>query len=949
MAISWVTSAVLPLLLLLLASVVPATLQAIVSQNEEAANLRIHQMFNEERYVEEEDIMLTPWQEDALFSDRASRKASGDLAVYWPDSNGFPRVPYTFVDGYVNRMAVWAAIAHWEENTCLTFEEVLPSHSGAHLRFERNSENCSSYVGMTSSSGQPVYLTDLCEEEFGELVVEIGHAIGMWHEEMRSDRDSYVNINEDNVLPEKVNNFVKESDNSYGVPYDYSSIMHNHERVFTLNGHITIATLNPLYQGLLGQLTGLSHMDKLLANKMYGCSAKLISASTCSSDTCQNNGYLSRSCTCVCPDGTSGTNCETVTTPYNDAILSPYTEQITTEGTITSPNYPNYFEAGLKFTKWIVAPECYKVVVTFTAFDIYWRTPHYIRESETADICWYDGLEIRTDNMLDGTWYCGTEIASGESFTSTRNEMVLYFKTETNFKTGWSADITFVEDHDFNYSTSTSTTTSSTTTPTTTSSTTTPTTTSSTTTPQPLLYHNSNNHIIYHNSYNHFSTTTPTTTSSTTTPTTTSSTTTPTTTSSTTTPTTTSSTTTPTTTSSTTTPTTTSSTTTPTTTSSTTTPTTTSSTTTPTTTSSTTTPTTTSSTTTPTTTSSTTTPTTTSSTTTPTTTSSTTTPTTTSSTTTPTTTSSTTTPTTTSSTTTPTTTSSTTTPTTTSSTTTPTTTSSTTTPTTTSSTTTPTTTTTTPTTTSSTTTPTTTSSTTTPTTTSSTTTPTTTSSTTTPTTTSSTTTPTTTSSTTTPTTTSSTTTPTTTSSTTTPTTTSSTTTPTTTSSTTTPTTTSSTTTPTTTSSTTTPTTTSSTTTPTTTSSTTTPTTTSSPQLLQPLPPPQPQPSFPQNEEAANLRIHQMFNEERYVEEEDIMLTPWQEDALFSDRASRKASGDLAVYWPDSNGFPRVPYNLRGRCYYKLKRAKLSRIYMNGKIPVSLSKVILAGNNFFPKT
>ncbi|XP_064077677.1 protein SpAN-like [Macrobrachium nipponense] len=487
MAISWVCFPLgLCLLLATAAVVLPASVQAFASRDEKAAVPKIYPVFPEERYIEEEDVLLTRWQEAALLSQGESRKASADLAVYWPDSGGFPRIRYSFTDGYVNREAVWEAIAHWEEHTCLVFEEVPTSYSGAHLAFERNSENCSSYVGMTGSSAQPVYLTDLCEEKFGELVIEIGHAIGMWHEESRSDRDTYVHINTDNALPEKLSNFFTESDNNYGVPYDYSSIMHNHGRVFTLNGHMTIATLNPLYQGLLGQQNGLSHMDKLLANQMYGCSAKLIASSQCSSDTCQNNGYLSTTCTCVCPDGTSGTNCETVTTPYNDAILSPYTELINTEGTITSPNHPSHYPSGLKFTKWIVAPDCNNVVATFTAFDIYWRTNHYIRESETASMCWYDGLEIRTDDMLDGTWYCGQEISSGDTFTSTGNQMVIYFKAATTaFKTGWSADITFVEDPRCTSTTSSTTTpgtsTSTTASTTSTSTTSTPTSTTSTT------------------------------------------------------------------------------------------------------------------------------------------------------------------------------------------------------------------------------------------------------------------------------------------------------------------------------------------------------------------------------------------------------------------------------------------------------------------------------------
>lgn len=40
---------------------------------------------------------------------------------------------------------------------------------------------------------------------------------------------------------------------------------------FSNNGHLTIATVDPRNQELIGQREGLSHRDKHLANLMYGC------------------------------------------------------------------------------------------------------------------------------------------------------------------------------------------------------------------------------------------------------------------------------------------------------------------------------------------------------------------------------------------------------------------------------------------------------------------------------------------------------------------------------------------------------------------------------------------------------------------------------------------------------------------------------------------------------
>ena len=66
------------------------------------------------------------------------------------------------------------------------------------------------------------------------IIHELGHAIGFYHEQSRPDRDQYVNIYLNNVRADKRSNFRKYNwnvINSFGVPYDYYSVMHYSRKV----------------------------------------------------------------------------------------------------------------------------------------------------------------------------------------------------------------------------------------------------------------------------------------------------------------------------------------------------------------------------------------------------------------------------------------------------------------------------------------------------------------------------------------------------------------------------------------------------------------------------------------------------------------------------------------------------------------------------------------------
>ena len=67
---------------------------------------------------------------------------------------------------------------------------------------------------------------------------EIGHAVGLWHEQSRSDRDKNVEILWENIDKEDHDNFEKVG--SIKNIYDFKSRMHYGKRTFSNNGRITI-------------------------------------------------------------------------------------------------------------------------------------------------------------------------------------------------------------------------------------------------------------------------------------------------------------------------------------------------------------------------------------------------------------------------------------------------------------------------------------------------------------------------------------------------------------------------------------------------------------------------------------------------------------------------------------------------------------------------------------
>jgi hypothetical protein len=108
-----------------------------------------------------------------------------------------------------------------------------------YLEFVKSDQanTCGSYVGRQGGAQQVLVQSGGCG--LAADVHEILHAIGLWHEQSRTDRDTHVEILYDNITEEYKDQF----DILPGVilgAYDFNSIMHYGVKFFSKNGKDTI-------------------------------------------------------------------------------------------------------------------------------------------------------------------------------------------------------------------------------------------------------------------------------------------------------------------------------------------------------------------------------------------------------------------------------------------------------------------------------------------------------------------------------------------------------------------------------------------------------------------------------------------------------------------------------------------------------------------------------------
>ena len=216
---------------------------------------------------------------DGVYTEPDDKEVEGvgitpDSSFLW--TNGV--MAYEIDSSLPDQARVVDAIKHIEDNTAIRFIKRTSANASSQPNYVQiisngNESWSSSKIGMRGGK-QLIKFSD--RHSWKILVHEFGHALGLYHEQSRSDRDDYVEIKWSNIPdgppPEGekdwTGNFKMKSSAADYHDYDYDSIMHYGPKSFARDR--SKPTIVPLRPGVtIGQREGLSYGDRLALAKMY--------------------------------------------------------------------------------------------------------------------------------------------------------------------------------------------------------------------------------------------------------------------------------------------------------------------------------------------------------------------------------------------------------------------------------------------------------------------------------------------------------------------------------------------------------------------------------------------------------------------------------------------------------------------------------------------------------
>ncbi|XP_055343157.1 high choriolytic enzyme 1-like [Paramacrobiotus metropolitanus] len=130
-------------------------------------------------------------------------------------------------------------------------------------------EQCSAQLGRVGGR-QDITFTSECLKDRGSVQRYLLRTLGLPYEHTRLDRDKYIVVNSDNILPDHRSEFEKHAGPTFGLPYDYLSVLHCGINEYAIDK--LFPTVVPLLSRTpLGKSSNLSPSDVAKLSQLYSC------------------------------------------------------------------------------------------------------------------------------------------------------------------------------------------------------------------------------------------------------------------------------------------------------------------------------------------------------------------------------------------------------------------------------------------------------------------------------------------------------------------------------------------------------------------------------------------------------------------------------------------------------------------------------------------------------
>jgi hypothetical protein len=205
------------------------------------------------------------FQGDIILDRAGIDSVSVDYSQFlWPKVGNQYQIPYTIASGSGNLTNLNAAITQFN-NTFSNIQLVARTSQTDYVTFNfdpnNNSGQCESNVGRAGGQQQVGGAGGTFTPcTVATILHELGHTVGLWHEQSRVDRDTYISVNNANLIKGSIANFNKIFDNAQTPTlFDYASIMEYPPFSFSRNGGPAIESIPA---GIpLSNLTGYTAAD----------------------------------------------------------------------------------------------------------------------------------------------------------------------------------------------------------------------------------------------------------------------------------------------------------------------------------------------------------------------------------------------------------------------------------------------------------------------------------------------------------------------------------------------------------------------------------------------------------------------------------------------------------------------------------------------------------------